>query len=246
MVWNNSSVRVGDAFGRALLDYLETGEGDEIVERSDGQIFAGDLSHNFAPVSRWPIFERRAMRFVAGRVLDVGCGAGRVALHLQELGHPVLGIDVSPGAVLTSKRRGLKDARVMSVTRITPALGRFDTILLLGNNFGILENPGRARWVLRRFHHLASPGARILAGSRDVGVTDDPLDRRYQRANVRRGRASGQMRFRVRHRDMATPWFDYLMVSMDQMESILMGTGWWLDNHIADGARYVAILRRST
>jgi 2-polyprenyl-3-methyl-5-hydroxy-6-metoxy-1,4-benzoquinol methylase len=36
------------------------------------------------------------MQFVKGRVLDVGCGAGRHSLYLQEKGFDVLGTDISP------------------------------------------------------------------------------------------------------------------------------------------------------
>jgi ubiquinone/menaquinone biosynthesis C-methylase UbiE len=36
-----------------------------------------------APFRNWWPQERRAMRFVRGRVLDLGCGAGRVSLGLQ-------------------------------------------------------------------------------------------------------------------------------------------------------------------
>jgi SAM-dependent methyltransferase len=237
-------MRIGDAFGEALLGFLETGEGDEIVERSDGQIYCSDIAHNFAPISKWPGFERRSMRLVKGRVLDIGCGAGRVGLHLQERGHDVLGIDVSPGAVQTSKIRGLKQVDVMRITKVGPALGRFETILLLGNNVGILENPRRATWMLRRLRKISVAGTTILAGSRDVHGSVDPLDQRYQLMNRSKGRATGQMRFRVRHRDIATPWFDYLMVSTAEMEAIVAGAGWRIEDVLADGARYVAILRQ--
>ena len=37
--------------------------------------------------------------FIAGSVLDVGCGTGRNSLVLAELGHPVLGIDIAPAAI---------------------------------------------------------------------------------------------------------------------------------------------------
>jgi 2-polyprenyl-3-methyl-5-hydroxy-6-metoxy-1,4-benzoquinol methylase len=73
------------------------------------------------------------MRFVKGRVLDIGCGAGRVALYLQKKGFDVSGIDVSPLAVKVCKLRGLKKARVLSISNIGAKLGKFDTLLMFGN-----------------------------------------------------------------------------------------------------------------
>ena len=96
-----------------ILEYLETGEGIEIVERDDGFISPstfGPVAY-FTPLRRWPKTERQAIRIARGRVLDVGCGAGRVGLHLQERGHDVVGIDLSPLAVEVSRRRGVRDAR---------------------------------------------------------------------------------------------------------------------------------------
>src|SRR5919106_2020681 len=96
---NPHLVKRGDAFGSMLLDHLEGKEDvHEIVERDDGFVSAARLNY-FAPVRRWPPVERRALRFVRGRVLDVGCGAGRVAVELQDRGHDVVAIDVSPGAL---------------------------------------------------------------------------------------------------------------------------------------------------
>src|SRR5439155_25169192 len=98
----------------------------------------------FSPFRRWPKAERAAMRYVRGRVLDVGCGAGRVALHLQERGHDVVGIDLSPGAVEVARRRGAKDVRELAITRVGPKLGLFDTIVMFGNNFGLMGGRRRA------------------------------------------------------------------------------------------------------
>ena len=78
------------------------------------------------------------MRFVRGRVLDLGCGAGRLGLHLQSRGHEVVGIDVSPLAVEIARQRGLADARLGTLDGTLRAGERFDTILLLGNNLGLL------------------------------------------------------------------------------------------------------------
>ena len=88
-----------DAFGHLLTDAAAGRRVIEVVERDDGCVFTGDPSYYLAPFRRWWPQERRAMRFVRGRVLEVGCGAGRVSLHLQERGLGVVGIDVSPLAV---------------------------------------------------------------------------------------------------------------------------------------------------
>src|SRR5918998_6562620 len=97
-----------DAYGQMLLAALEAGPQVEIVERDDGFITASVMGTELylAPFRRWPVHHRQAMRLVRGRVLDVGGGAGRVALHLQERGHEVVSIDVSPGAVEVCRRRG--------------------------------------------------------------------------------------------------------------------------------------------
>src|SRR5439155_21947315 len=124
--------KLEDAYGRLIADYLETGEGIEIVERHDGFIDAsryGPAAY-FSPFRKWPKAERKAMRLARGRVLDVGCGAGRVALYLQERGHDVVGIDLSPLAVEIARRRGVKDVRELPVTRVSRRLGRFDTIVM--------------------------------------------------------------------------------------------------------------------
>lgn len=236
-----------DAFGRAVWDHYHGRGGYELVERDDGFLSrSGGPPTYLAPYRRWPSQQRRAIREARGRVLDVGCNAGRHALWLQERGHDVLGIDVSPLAIETAKLRGLRRARVLSITEVTRRLASFDTILMFGNNFGLFANPRRARFLLRRFHGLVSDGGRILAESLDVYGTDEPSHRRYQRRNRARGRMSGQIRLRIRYRELATPWFDYLMVSRREMERIVRGTGWRVATTFdSDGPSYVALLEKT-
>ena len=88
----------------------------------------------FDPFRRWPVQTRKAMRFVRGRVLDVGSGARRHALHLQERGHDVLCIDNSPLALEVCRRRGVRETREMSVYQGSRTLGIFDTIIMMDGN----------------------------------------------------------------------------------------------------------------
>jgi SAM-dependent methyltransferase len=108
-----------DVWGAILADALDGKRAMEIVERDDGFVMAFEARYLLAPFTQWddPV-ERRAMRFVRGRVLDVGCGGGRVCLHLQARGLDVVGIDSTPGAIDCCRRRGVKDARLLALDAI--------------------------------------------------------------------------------------------------------------------------------
>jgi SAM-dependent methyltransferase len=226
-----------DAFGQMLLD----GADPEIVERDDGFIATSMLNY-FAPVRHWAAVERRALRWVRGRVLDVGVGAGRVALELQERGREVVGIDVSPGAVEVARRRGVRDVRLLALEDVDGSLGRFDTLVMFGNNFGLFGSPAKARRLLPRLRPFVS---RIVAASNAPRASDDPAHLAYQERNRRRGRMSGQLRLRVRYRNLIGPWFEYLIVSPEEMAEIVEGTGWQIRHLVRDeGSYYVAVLDR--
>jgi len=233
-----------DAFGHEIYDYFN-GIGDaEIIERDDGYI---DLSAGpavyFTPHRKWFPIERKAMRYVRGRVLDIGCGAGRHSLHLQEKGHDVVGIDNSPLAIEVCKKRGLRDARVIPITQISSSLGIFDTVIMFGNNFGLFGTPERAKRLLKRFHKVTSKQGRIIAVFADPYTTDNPVHLAYHAANRAKGRISGQGKIRVRYKQYASPWFNWLFVSKKEMESILEGTGWVVSRYIDSDIRFdIAII----
>lgn len=238
-----------DAFGHAVWDHHHGTNAFEIIERSDGlfAISSGPAMYLAEPAF-WAPHEREALeRHAHGRVLDIGCNAGRHALYLQQNGLEVLGVDVSPLAIAVAKERGLKNAEVLSIDNLSAELSSFDTILMLGNNFGLFANAAKARRLLRRFRTFTRPGATLIAESLNVYETSDPDHLAYQAANRERGRMSGQIRMRGRYKRFATPWFDYLMVSPKEMEGVLDGTGWRMAKQysIAGGRLYTAIIERT-
>lgn len=235
-----------DAYGHEMLDFMQGKQVLEIVERDDRliEITNGPKGY-FAPLKDWPDHEKQAIRFVKGRVLDVGCGAGRVLLHLQEKGVECVGIDVSSVAVKVCRERGVKDARVISITRVGPPLGKFDSILMFGNNFSLLGGKKRAEWVLEKFRRLGNPGVQLIVTSIDPYATDNPDYLTYQKFNLRRSRMAGQIRIRIRYKKYQTPWLDHLLVSQQEMSAMLKGSGWKVTKFIpgANGA-YAAIIQR--
>ena len=149
-------------------------------------------------------------------------------------------------ALEVSRRRGVHDARLVPIEEVDSSLGSFDTIVMMGNNFGLFGSRSKAKRLLRRFHRLMSERGRIVAESRDPYLTDDPDHRAYQERNRRRGRMSGQLRLRVRYRHACSAWFDYLIVSPDEMRELLDGTGWRLARVIdGDAGLYVAVIEKT-
>ena len=238
-----------DAYGHQLYDFFKGRHVIETVERDDGLIDPSETlpQYYLSEYKDWTSRERQATRYVKGRVLDIGCGAGRWSLHLQKKGHDVLGIDISPLAVKVCKLRGLRNVMVKSISEVDSRLGRFDTILMIGNNFGLFGGPEQARQLLRRFYDMTSPEARIIAESLDIYKPPiDPVHRRYHLQNRRRGRMPGQVRIRIRYTTFATPWFDYLLVSKLEMMGILRGTGWKIRRFIESkkSPAYIGIIEK--
>lgn len=100
--------------------------------------------------------------------------------------------------------------------------------------------------MLRRFHKITSKNARIIAESTDPYKTRDPAHLAYQRMSRGKGRMSGQVRIRVRYRTYMTHWFDYLLVSRDEMRHLVAGTGWRIERFItSSGPQYIAIIRKT-
>ena len=225
-----------------MSDFLAGRHVVEVVERDDGCVFTGEPDYYVAPYRSWWSQERRAMRFVRGRVLDLGCGAGRVGLHLQGRGHEVVGIDVSPLLVQIARQRGLADVRLGTVNSAVEVGERFDTILLLGNNLGILAGEQQGRRLLRKLARVATDSGRILAGSYDPYEGASELARRYHERNRERGRMGGVERLRVRYRQYATPWYDVLFASREEVARLVQGTGWVASRFVGDGKGYVAVL----
>ncbi|MFB3894626.1 MAG: class I SAM-dependent methyltransferase [Phycisphaerae bacterium] len=242
-----------DAFGHALWDMYRGRGGDTVIERDDGLTDAYNPGLYFKGAEAWPAIERRAVRLARGRVLDIGCGPGRVCLHIQaqrKKGLSAVGIDNSPLAIRTCRRRGVEDARAMSIDDVGPDMGVFDTILMFGNNFGLMGSFAKARRLLRTFHRMTSPRGRIIAAGLDPYRTARHEHLTYHRRNRRRGRMSGQLRIRVWYKQFVTPWFDYLFVSKRELARILRGTGWRVARYIeARNARkdpnYVAVIEKA-
>lgn len=222
-----------DAFGYALLDAYRGNSSPVVFERRDGYIDIGsDVKHYFSLYDDWLPQEKKVSAFAKGKILDIGCGAGRCVMHFQNLGFEVVGIDNSSLAIRVCKKMGARKVKAASLSSINSSLGTFDTILMLGGNFGLLGSREAAVRYLRRFHRLTSEQGLVLAGAANPYKTNDADYRRLHRLNRRNGLMPGQTQVRIRYKSYATPYFNWLTVSPSEMAGLAAEAGWRLERLI--------------
>ncbi|MBN1159811.1 MAG: class I SAM-dependent methyltransferase, partial [Candidatus Diapherotrites archaeon] len=165
-------------------------------------------------------------------------------LHIQRT-NKVVAIDSSPLAIQVCRARGIEDARVLDFEHIDNLKERFDTVLMLGNNFGLLGSLDKAKKQLAKLYSITNPGAIIIAESKDPYQTDDPVHLDYHKKNKQKRRMSGQLRIRIRYRTYISDWFDYLFASETEVEQIVSNTLWKIEKVFkSENGMFVAILRR--
>lgn len=216
-----------DAYGNIISD-LYTGENPEaceIIERDDGYVESSSADYLFTSHEEWDDDVKQGLTHAQGRVLDIGCGAGRHSLYLQEQGLDVYGIDVSPLAVQVAADRGVEHTDVRSIDDVLNMEEvPFDTILLLGNNFGLLGTEPVER--LTKLYEATTEEGTIITQVQDHTTTDNDAHIAYHKYNESRNRMPGCLKMRVRYQNFQTDWFDYLFLDYNQFQEILSQTPW--------------------
>ena len=100
------------------------------------------------------------------RILDAGCGAGRLSGYLHGAGHRVVGVDVDPELVRAAREDhpgpDYRNADLAALSGMD--LGEpFDVVLCAGNVVTFLAESTR-RDVLRGFRAHLAPGGRAVVG----------------------------------------------------------------------------------
>src|SRR3989344_3789509 len=95
------------------------------------------------------------------KILDVGCGTGRIAIPLQTAGYSVTGIDISSGMIGQAKEKGLRDARQVSVEEFNSS-NNFAGIISLHTGFSYTDDHDGMRSALQAAYRLLNRAGKVL------------------------------------------------------------------------------------
>lgn len=247
-----------DVFGRMVADYHRDAlAGQPVYERSDGDESLAQCAWYFAGPEEWGPLERAALDRAGGRddggrgaageprpVLDAGCGPGRALAALPERGHPVLGLDESPGAVRVARERTAQPVVVGDLATPPVAAGAVRSALFLGTHVGTGGTVGALRDLLGELDRAVADGGRVVADLYDPTAVEDPelsgyLDGRWLADGV------ATRRFRLRYDGAAGRWRTLLLCSPAALERLVAPTAWTVAavEH-GEGTRYLFVLER--
>ncbi|WP_394936831.1 class I SAM-dependent methyltransferase [uncultured Ilumatobacter sp.] len=144
------------------------------------EIVREDPTHSHRYVERFRTMEAEGRdlageaRFVdalaprAARVLDAGCGPGRVGAFLHALGHTVVGVDVDPVLIVAANADHPGPTWIvgdLAELSLAPDVARdgFDVIISAGNVVAFLA-PSTRRAVLTNLRRSLRPEGRVVIG----------------------------------------------------------------------------------
>jgi SAM-dependent methyltransferase len=142
-------------------------EGDEYQERFDALARTGKDVHGEAGF---------VMLLEPARVLDAGCGTGRVAIELDRRGISVVGVDCD-ASMLGTARRQAPGIRWVEEDVTALDLGEEFDVVVMAGNVPLFTPPGtQAALVAGGARHLAAGGVLVLGFQLGRGYELDELD----------------------------------------------------------------------
>jgi SAM-dependent methyltransferase len=111
----------------------------------------------------------------AGKVLDVPCGFGRLALELARRGYQASGVDIAEPYIAEAKAAAANERLSAEFThgdmRDLPASPTFDGAFCFGNSFGYLDDEGTSTFVNAVARALRPGGGFVI----DTGAVAESL-----------------------------------------------------------------------
>lgn len=206
-----------DPMGKAIHDYYFSNlQHSLLVLDHLGPAVPMDVGYYFRNFNRMPILEKEALRQCAGKILDIGAGAGSHSLYLQKNKLQVTALDISLYNVEVMISRGLK--KVVHQNIWEHDVSQYDTLLFMMNGLGFTGSIQKLQKFLRHLYKNTKASIQIIADSSDVYYLfeDRPHPDHYY----------GEITCKYNYGPLSSPWFEWLYIDEGYLNIIAQQTGW--------------------
>lgn len=219
-----------DAIGNALLDFYQKAPLGKLTVISD--ISEDDeipIEYLFRTLKQMPKIEQKALALCNGKVLDVGAASGCHSLELQKNNLEVDAIDISEGAVMIMKNRGVEMPYCQDFFKLENK--RYDTLLFLMNGIGITGTIDRLPFFFKQCKNLINPNGQVLLDSSDIKYMfeeDDgslwvDLNKQYY----------GEVEYQMEYKNYLTDKFNWLFIDFETLKEEAFKFGFKAEKIIA-------------
>lgn len=204
-----------DIFGIAIQDFYN-GEKNAVIK-----VISEDFDEDEIPVTylfrafnEMPSIEQKALNFSTGKVLDVGCGAGSHSLYLKTKKKlEVTAIDTSAGAIKMIKQQGIASAFCENFYNHK---GKYDTILMLMNGCGIVENLENFSIFFDQLKSLLNKNGQVLLDSSDLIYLFENENGEFW-VDAAKG-YYGEMKYQIAYKNKISEPFNWLYVDYNTLQ----------------------------
>lgn len=214
-------MKIKDTFGHALWRHFNGEKNVELAfRRDDGLLEIRNLGKYFDTYKKFPEIQKKALKHAHGKVLDIGCGAGKHAIYLQEKGFDVTGLDHSVKCLKICRLRGLMKTKKMDLFKLDIRKGRYDTILLFGSGLAFGRDPKGLVTFLGKLYEITSKGGTILFDSADTKKT---------KRGLYHWNGKKQFKLRADYMGQKSDWFQPFIASPKQVRDVVKDTKWKIE-----------------
>lgn len=229
-------------YGLAILDYFNGNISASLTAFDElGQSKEVPVGRFFREVEDFPEIENKALELCFGKVLDIGAGAGRHSLALQERGLKVCAIDIVPDCVTVMKMRGVREVYCADIMEFDG--GPFDTLLGVMNGLTMVKSLERLPLFLQHLRRLVGPNGQYLVDSTDLRRSGGSEMNALLETKVRDGQYFGELTAQMEYKNKRGTLFRELYVDQETLSDRASQAGWGCDIVIQqDNGRYLARL----
>lgn len=221
--------KADDPLGHMMLDYYH-GDLEACIEVESENMEMTTMS-GATMFRKYPYMtklEQYALERCRGKTLDVGAGSGCHSLHLQELGHEVDALDISPGCIEVMKKREVDNPLHKNLFSLNER--KYTTILMLMNGLGICGTLDRLNLFLQLARTLLMEEGHIIADSTDLNTHLEP-DESWEPS----GKYYGETEFVMRYRDAVSQPFNWLYIDYATLHDLAAFNGFYCEQLMIAG-----------